>query len=160
FSAPLEHLQAALGDLRINRTGLHRDDWLDLLLTHRIQPSFAHDRITVISDYPPSQCALAKIRCDAVPVAERFEVYVGPNELANGYHELTDAAEQRARFLQDNDRRRARRLEELPLDTRLLAALQSGMPECAGVALGIERLLMAMAGTDDIAEALAFPFAE
>jgi lysyl-tRNA synthetase class 2 len=160
FTAPLDQLQAALGEVRVDGAGLQRDDWLDLLLTHRIQPSFARDRITVISDYPPSQCALAKIRYDAAPVAERFEVYVGPNELANGYHELTDGAEQRARFLQDNERRRVRRREELPLDENLLSALESRMPECAGVALGVERLLMAMAGTDDIAEVLAFPFAE
>ena len=153
-------LQAALGDVQIDPHGLWRDDWLDLLLTHRIQPAFPADRITVISDYPATQCALAKIRADDSPVAERFELYVGAQELANGYHELTDAAEQRARFERDNARRRERGLIEVPIDARLLAALEQGMPDCAGVALGVERLLMAMLGTDDIRDVLAFAFAD
>jgi len=152
-------LAAALGDLRVDSNGLNRDDWLDLLLTHRIQPEFPGERITVIRDYPASQCALARIRADDPPVAERFELYLGTQELANGYHELNDAAEQRDRFEHDNARRRARGLAELPLDQNLLAALAQGLPDCAGVALGIERLLMAMTGSDDIADVLAFPFA-
>ena len=170
FAAELEQLRSALGDVRVEREGLDRDDWLDLLLTHRIQPSFPADRITIICDYPATQCALAKIRSDAVrpstlspkpfAVAERFELYVGQQELANGYHELTDAAEQRARFVRDNARRCARGYAEIPLDENLLAALEQGLPDCAGVALGIERLLMAMLGTDDIREVLAFPFAD
>ena len=159
FAATEHELQTALGDVRVNAEGLSRDDWLDLLLTHRIQPTFAPDRTTVVYDYPPTQCALAKVRKDDPPVAERFELYVGVHELANGYHELTDAAEQRARFVRDNERRRARGVPELPLDENLLAALQRGLPDCAGVALGIERLLMAMTGTDDIAGVLAFAFA-
>jgi lysyl-tRNA synthetase class 2 len=154
-----DELRIALGDVRVDAQGLSRDDWLDLLLTHRIQPVFAATRITVIYDYPASQCALAKIRDDDPPVAERFELYVGTQELANGYHELTDGAEQRARFVRDNVRRRARGLRELPIDENLLAALGAGLPDCAGVALGIERLLMAMIGTDDIRAVLAFPFA-
>jgi len=160
FAAGDAELQAALGDVQIDAHGLWRDDWLDLLLTHRIQPTFPADRITVISDYPATQCALAKIRADDSPVAERFELYVGAQELANGYHELTDAAEQRARFERDNARRRERGLIEVPIDARLLAALEQGMPDCAGVALGVERLLMAMLGTDDIRDVLAFAFAD
>jgi len=136
---------------------LSADDRLDLLLTHRIQPEFPAGRITVVYEYPASQCALAKIRADDPPVAERFELYVGQHELANGYHELTDAAEQRARFESDNARRRSRGLAELPLDENLLKALGS-LPDCAGVALGIERLLMAMTGSEDIRAMLAFPF--
>ena len=159
FAATEPELQAALGDVRVNADGLSRDDWLDLLLTHRIQPTFAPDRTTVVYDYPPTQCALAKVRKDDPPVAERFELYVGVHELANGYHELTDAAEQRARFVRDNERRRLRGLPQLPIDENLLAALQRGLPDCAGVALGIERLLMAMTCTDDIAGLLAFAFA-
>lgn len=159
FAAGEAHLQSALGDVRVDATGLSRDDWLDLLLTHRIQPNFPGDRITVIFDYPASQCALAKIRDGDPPVAERFELYVGTHELANGYHELTDAAEQRARFVRDNARRRERGFPELPLDENFLAALTSGLPDCAGVALGVERLLMAMLGTDDIRDVLAFDFA-
>jgi len=160
FAASDAELQAALGDVQIDAHGLWRDDWLDLLLTHRIQPTFPVDRITVISDYPATQCALAKIRADDSPVAERFELYIGVQELANGYHELTDATEQRARFERDNARRRQRGLIEVPIDARLLAALEQGMPDCAGVALGVERLLMAMLGTDDIRDVLAFAFAD
>jgi len=160
FTATLDQLQGALGETRVDGADLRRDDWLDLLLTHRIQPQFPRDRITVIEDYPASQCALARIRQDDVPVAERFELYLGVHELANGYHELTDAGEQRARFERDNVRRRERGQPELPLDANLLAALEDGMPACAGVALGIERLLMAMVGTDAIADVLTFPFSE
>ena len=160
FSASQTQLQTALGDVRVDAQGLSRDDWLDLLLTHRIQPHFPGDRITVVCDYPMSQCALAKIRHDDPPVAERFEVYVGQQELANGYHELTDAAEQRARFVRDNARRRDRGLPELPIDENLLAAMERGLPECSGVALGVERLLMAMSGSEDIRDVLAFPFAD
>ncbi len=152
-------LQAPLAAYAIDPEGLNRDDWLDLLITHLLQPRFPRDRITVIHDYPATQCALAKIRAGDPPLAERFEVYLGPHELANGYHELNDAAEQRTRFERDNAVRRAREEAELPLDEHLLAALDQ-MPDCAGVALGIERLLMCLLGTDAIAEVLGFAFAD
>jgi len=160
FAASGAELANALGEVRVDADGLSRDDWLDLLLTHRIQPQFPQDRITVVYDYPMTQCALAKIRHDDPPVAERFELYLGAHELANGYHELTDATEQRARFVRDNVRRRERGDAELPIDENLLAALGNGMPDCAGVALGIERLLMAMTGSDDIRDVVAFAFAD
>ncbi len=156
---PVDVLQGALqGTTVIDGDGLERDDWLDLLLTHRLQPAFPRDRVTVVRDFPASQCALARIRPVEPPVAERFEVYIGPYEVANGYHELNDAAEQRSRFVRDNEKRRARGDREVPLDEPLLAVLDA-MPACAGVALGIERLLMVLAGTDAIADVLAFPFA-
>ncbi len=155
--ASLAELQAPLAGFGIDPEGLTRDDWLDLLLTHKLQPAFPPDRITVIHDYPASQCALAKIRPGDPPRAERFELYLGRYELANGYHELNDAMEQRARFERDNARRRERGQREIPLDENLLAVL-GAMPDCAGVALGIERLLMCLAGTDAIADVLAFPF--
>lgn len=158
FTAPLEALQAPLAGVRIEPAGLGRDDWLDLLVTHRLQPAFPAGRISVMFDFPPSQAALARIRAGEPAVAERFELYLGPHELANGYHELRDPAEQRERFLNDNRRRHARGQRELPLDERLLAVLGQ-MPDCAGVALGIERLLMCLAGSGDIGEVLAFPFA-
>lgn len=159
FASNEIELHAALGTVRVDPSGLSHDDWLDLLLTHRIQPEFPRDRITIVFDYPVTQCALAKIRPGDPPVAERFELYVGTQELANGYHELTDAAEQRARFVCDNARRRERGLPELPIDENFLSALEAGMPNCAGVALGVERLLMAMTGADDIRDVLAFDFA-
>jgi lysyl-tRNA synthetase class 2 len=96
---------------------------------------------------------------DGVPVAERFEVYLGALELANGYHELTDAVEQRARFERDVAVRQARGGVAPPLDVALLDALAHGMPACAGVALGVDRLLMAMLDTPRIADVVAFDFA-
>ncbi|MDE2308561.1 MAG: EF-P lysine aminoacylase GenX [Xanthomonadaceae bacterium] len=155
--AGIDELRAPLAAYGIEPQGLTRDDWLDLLITHQLQPAFPRDRITVVHDYPASQCALAKVRPGEPPLAERFELYLGRHELANGYHELNDAAEQRVRFERDNAVRRSRGRRELPLDARLLGVLDA-MPDCAGVALGIERLLMCLAGTDAIADVLTFPF--
>jgi len=157
-------LTASEGELRgplavygIDPTGLVRDDWLDLLMTHLIQPSIPANRILLVYDYPASQCALARIRPGDVPVAERFELYVGGLEVANGYHELTDATEQRARFGRDLATRQTRAAIQPPVDERLLASMAK-LPGCAGVALGIDRLLMAMLGRDAIADVVAFPF--
>lgn len=158
LSDSIDVLRAPLADIRIEGQGLQRNDWLDLLLTHRIQAGFPNDRMTVIHDWPASQCALARIRPGDPPVAERFELYLGSRELANGYQELTDATEQRRRFENDNIKRRARGQRALAVDEGLLAALEAGLPECAGVALGIERLLMCLSGSDDIADVLAFAF--
>lgn len=159
FTASIETLQQALGDVAIDPQGLTRDDWLDLLMTHRLQPAFDGDTLLAVLDWPASQAALARIRDDDPPVAERFEVYLGPLELANGYHELADATEQGARFTRDNATRAARGLPNLPIDHALLAALQQGFPDCAGVALGVDRLLMALLDTPRIADVLAFDFA-
>ncbi len=158
LTAGNEQLRDALGDIDIDPAGLQRDDWLDLLLTHRLQPAFPTDQLLAVFDYPESQAALARIRADAPPVAERFELYLGPLELANGYHELIDPAEQRARFERDLARRRERGIAMPPIDERLLAAMQAGLPACAGVALGVDRLLMAMLETGNIGDVLAFPF--
>jgi len=153
-------LQAALGDVQIDPEGLTRDDWLDLLMTHRIQPANPADRILVIHDYPASQCMLARVtERDGVPVAERFELYLGALELANGYHELADGAEQRARFERDNTVRGSRGSALPAIDEALLGALDGGFPDCAGVALGVDRLMMAMLGTGRIADVIAFDFA-
>lgn len=153
-------LQAALGDVRIDPEGLTRDDWLDLLMTHRIQPANPADRILVVHDYPASQCMLARVvERDGAPVAERFELYLGALELANGYHELADGAEQRGRFERDHALRRARGSDLPAIDDALLAALDAGFPDCAGVALGVDRLMMAMLGTGRIADVVAFDFA-
>ena len=151
-------LQRALGDVRIDPEGLTRDDWLDLLLTHRVQPGFADDTMLAVFDYPASQAALARLRPGDPPLAERFELYLGPLELANGYHELIDPDEQRARFERDLSVRDSRESVAPPIDEQLLSAMRSGLPPCAGVALGIDRLLMAMLGSTRIADVLAFPF--
>lgn len=158
FLADESQLRAGLGEVGIQPDGLTRDDWLDLLMSHRIQSQFAADAITVIHDWPASQAALARIRPGTPPLAERFELYLGPVELANGYHELNDAVEQRQRFERDLAIRAARGAEQPPLDEAFLAALPS-LPACAGVAVGVDRLLMALAGTPRIGDVLAFDFA-
>ncbi|MCR6495953.1 EF-P lysine aminoacylase GenX [Thermomonas sp. S9] len=155
----VEMLRNALGGVAIAPDGLTRDDWLDLLMTHRLQPAFDTDTLLAVHDWPASQAALARIRAGDPPVAERFELYLGPLELANGYHELLDAGEQRARFERDGRVRAARGLPAVPLDAALVEALEHGLPACAGVALGVDRLLMALLGTDRIADVLAFDFA-
>ena len=156
-ASPAE-LQVALGEVVIDPQGLTRDDWLDLLMTHRLQPSFSDDQLLAIHDYPASQCALARVRDGDPPVAERFELYLGPLELANGYHELPDAAEQRRRFERDLAVRMERGDHRPSMDERLLHALAAGFPDCAGVALGVDRLLMALLGTSKIGDVLAFDF--
>ncbi|MEZ5594291.1 MAG: EF-P lysine aminoacylase EpmA [Gammaproteobacteria bacterium] len=134
-----------------------RDIWLDLLLTHCIEPQLNPAQLTFIYDYPASQAALARIRADEPPIAERFELYWGGVELANGFHELNDPAEQRRRFEADNHIRAQRGLPLMPLDEPLLAAL-SCLPDCAGVALGLDRLLMVMTGKTRLADVITLPF--
>jgi lysyl-tRNA synthetase class 2 len=158
FQASVAQLQAALGDVQVDPAGMTRDDWLDLLMTHHIQPHFDAAVMTVVHDWPASQAALARIRPGTPALAERFELYLGSVELANGYHELNDAAEQRARFERDHAVRTARGAVLPPLDERLLAALPA-LPDCAGVAVGVDRLLMAMNQTGRIGDVLAIDFA-
>lgn len=162
MTATTAELRAALGDVAIDPAGLGRDDWLDLLMTHRLQPDFAPDTMLAVVDYPATQCALARIRAgDAAtghpPVAERFELYLGPLELANGYHELAEPAEQAARFERDAAVRQSRGDPVPPRDERLLEALRT-LPDCAGVALGVDRLMMSLMRTPRIADVLAFDF--
>jgi len=136
---------------------LSRNDLLDLVLTHVIEPKLGHCQPTFIYDYPASQASLARVRDGDPPLAERFEVFVEGVELANGYHELDDPAEQRRRFETDIETRQNLGLPEVPIDERLLAALEHGLPDCAGVALGFDRLLMLATGTRNIADVIAFP---
>lgn len=134
-----------------------RDLWLDLLMSHLLEPQLGDGAICFIYDYPASQAALARIvQVDDVWVGQRFELYVDGLELANGYCELTDAAEQRQRFEGDNDRRLARGQHVRPVDERLLAALAHGLPQCSGVALGVDRLLMLRCAAADIRDVLSF----
>ncbi len=137
-----------------------RDGWLDLLLVERIQPHLGQQRPTLLCDYPASQAALARIRHEAgkPPVAERFELYIRGVEIANGYHELLDPAELRARNARVNAQRLSDGKPALPEESRLLAAMESGLPASVGVALGFDRLLMAALGAKTIAEVIAFPF--
>jgi len=134
-----------------------REFWLDMLMTHAIEPALADSGMVFVYDYPARQAALARIvEVNGVSVGQRFELYVDGVELANGYCELTDPTEQRQRFEDDNQRRREAGIRELPIDEKLLAAMASGLPDCSGVALGIDRLLMLVTGIDDIGRVQSF----
>jgi lysyl-tRNA synthetase class 2 len=133
-----------------------RDTWLNLLLTHVIEPHLGQAAPTILYDYPASQAALSQLRGDP-PVAARFELYVQGIELANGYHELLDAAVLRERNAANNRLRIADGKPPLPEESRLLAAMDEGLPASAGVALGFDRLVMLAAGATSLAEVLAFP---
>ena len=136
---------------------LDRDDLLSRLFALRVEPTFPPDRVTIVSDYPASQAAMARFGASDPRTAERFEAYVGPIELANGYGELTDPQEQRRRLEQDLIRRRESGRPEPPMPSRFLAALMSGLPDCAGVALGFDRLLGLDLGARRIDDLIAFP---
>ena len=133
-----------------------KDMWLDWLMTQAIAPEFSKQRFTFLYDYPASQAALAKISEMDSLVAHRFEVFFGELELANGFYELTDAAEQRGRFENENKKRKKLGLEVVPVDENLLLALENGMPECSGVAIGLDRLLMVLLGVESIEGVLSF----
>jgi lysyl-tRNA synthetase class 2 len=140
---------------------LDRDAKLDLLMGLVVGPRLGVERPCFICDYPVSQAALARVKQGATPgvaqaVAARFELYLDGIELANGFHELANAAEQRARFLADLKTRAARGQVQPPLDENLLAALQHGLPDCAGVALGFDRLVAVTLGAKRLSEAMSF----
>ena len=132
------------------------NEWLDLLLSELIQPALPGEVFTVLHDFPPEQAALARIRPGNSPVAERFEIYLGQMELANGYQELTDAEEQLDRFQREAKLADSRGEERTALDMNLIAALNHGLPECSGVALGVDRLLMSCLKLDRIDAVLSF----
>lgn len=144
--------------LDINWQDADKNLWLDLLFSHLIEPQLTKG-FTLVYDYPASQCALAKLSIDEKgrEVAKRFELFGGGMELANGYWELTDAEEQRRRFEADNRERAATGKAQVKFDEAFLAALEQGIPECAGIALGVDRLLMCLVGAKHISEVLAFP---
>ena len=134
-----------------------RDDWLDLLLAERVQPHLGKSRPAILCDYPATQSALAQVRdCDP-PVSERFELYVGGIELANGYHELLDPDILRRRAQIANRQRAADGKFTLPEESRLLDAMTSGIPSCCGTALGFDRAVMVAVGAKSISEVMAFP---
>lgn len=139
-------------------TDADRDTWLELLMSHLIEPALGIDELSFVVDYPPSQAALARLRVDddGQRVASRFELYCRGVELANGYHELVDAKEQRARFDADLRERQTLHLPAVPVDENLLAALEHGLPDCSGVALGLDRLIMLAVNGSSLDAAMAF----
>lgn len=133
------------------------DPWLDLLIGALIAPRLPAGSLTFVYDYPASQAALAETKMvEDYAVAQRFELYWGAVELANGFQELTDPDEQLRRFEADNSQRKAEGLPEIAIDTALIGALRAGLPDCAGVALGVDRLLMAILEAGHINEVVAF----
>ncbi len=157
FSASDPELEQRLSSWFSDFRGLSRADLLDLVRTHLIEPALDPSAALFVHDFPAEQAALARIRPGDPPLAERFELYLGSMELANGYHELGDAIEQRARFDGDLGVRRERGSVMPPIDENLLSALPD-MPACAGVALGIDRLHQWLVQAVSISEVLVFPF--
>ena len=135
-----------------------KDGWIDLAFSQLVASQFPRDRLTFVEGYPPSQAALARIELQGdIQVASRFEAYWSGLELANGFHELVDPIEQRSRFEAERAAAKASGLPERPVDERFLEALQSGLPDCAGVAIGLDRLLMVLLQADNIRDVLNFP---
>jgi len=146
-----------VGDrLEIESATTDRDEMLNLLLATEIEPQLGTDGPEFLIDYPASQAALAELSSDDERVARRFELYVDGVEVCNGYQELTNADELRRRDLEQQDRRSARNAIDVPGAQRLLAAMDSGLPDCSGVALGLDRLLMALTGERTISEVVPF----
>lgn len=147
---------AARRHVQFDDTGYRRDDYLHLLLAQVIEPALTGD--CYVHDFPAAMAALAQIQVDqqGTRIARRFELFMDGMEIANGYLELSDPAEQRARFEQDLRLRREMKREPLPLDESLVAALAAGLPACAGVALGVDRLVMIATGARCIDEVVSF----
>ncbi len=158
--ASIEELQACAQARNISVQGniTNKDTWLELLMSHCIEPVIGTDRPVFIYDFPASQAALARIKAGKPPVASRFEVYFRGIELANGFHELQDAREQRKRFENNLVKRNELDLNEILIDEFFLSALEHGLPDCAGVALGIDRLIMLATNSTKIADILSFEF--
>jgi elongation factor P--(R)-beta-lysine ligase len=159
-TADIETLAAAAAadDQLKESLGDRRDDWLDLILAEKISRKFPTDRLTALCHYPASQAALSRICPDDASVADRFEVFAGDLELANGYVELVDAKEQSSRFEADQSTRKKAGRQQRPIDRAFVAALASGLPACAGVSVGLDRVHMLNEGADDIRQALSFAF--
>lgn len=158
FTATTTALQRMAAEhIDINSLNNDRDACLDLLVSHVIAPQLAPDSVVFVFDYPSSQASLANIRQTPYPVAERFELFVGGLEIANGFQELNDATEQKKRFRQEQQARKDCGQPSYSLDQRFLSALAHGIGFCSGVALGIDRLLLLASATQHIQDILTFP---
>jgi len=159
FTATSAQLQTAFEQQSQQQmTGMGEQDWLDLILSFIVQPQLPKDRLVFITGFPAAQASMAKLDAQDPSVARRFEVFVSGLELANGFEELTDSAQQQQRIEAEQARRQAAGLPCLPVDTHFLAALQAGLPPCSGVALGVDRLVMLASGQHQIADVLSFDF--
>lgn len=158
--ATIDELITCARDKNISIIGdIHdRDTWLQLLMSEYIEPRISLEKPCFIYDFPASQAALARIQPGNPPVASRFEVYFKGIELANGFHELQDANEQRHRFEKNRAARKDLGLHDILIDKFFLAALTHGLPDCSGVALGIDRLIMLATHSKQIADVLSFDF--
>jgi elongation factor P--(R)-beta-lysine ligase len=157
FTAPLAQLTAQARLAGLDGTATDRDELLELLMGTVVGPRLGHDGLTFVHAYPATQAALARLDPSDPRAAQRFELYCDGVELANGFHELASATEQRERFEHDLAQRRRLGLPVATLDERLLAALEAGLPDCCGVALGFDRTLMLAAGAERIDAVLPFP---
>ncbi|MEE9411533.1 MAG: EF-P lysine aminoacylase EpmA [Methylococcales bacterium] len=135
----------------------NRSTWLDFLFSHVVQPSLPQQRIVFVYNYPACQSALARLHPQQPEVAERVEVFIDGVELGNGFQELTDSEEQRQRFIRQQRERAEHGMIVPSLDESFLAALEAGVPETSGIAIGLDRLLMLASGVDDISQVLTFP---
>ncbi|NHH88936.1 elongation factor P--(R)-beta-lysine ligase [Pseudoalteromonas sp. MB47] len=152
----LQQLATAQGFADIAANETHRDTLLQLLFCMKVEPTIGQEKPCFVYHFPASQAALAQICQHDERVAGRFELYFKNMELANGFNELTNGKEQAARFSEDNQYREANGLKQVPMDERLIAALEYGLPQCAGVALGIDRLIMLATNKQKIKDVLAF----
>jgi lysyl-tRNA synthetase class 2 len=161
WTATIPMLQAAAHQQGLHvdeRMVLDQDGWLELLFSHVIQPQLGHDVPTFVYDFPANQAALARLRTDhQTTVAERFELFLQGVELANGFQELTDSDTQRQRFMTELLQRHRTGQVAVPIDELFLDALAAGLPDCAGVAVGIDRLLMCIVQATTIDDVLTFP---
>ena len=168
--ASIDPFQCSIADLRdvchSNRIDIQsfqddgdRDSWLNLVMSELVEPELGAACPEIVYHWPDSQSALAKVCVDANghQVAERFELFYRGTELANGYNELQDSEELLRRNRKVNEQRRSDGVSELPVDSRMLEAMQSGLPMCSGVAMGVDRLMMLLLGVDSIEKTIPFP---
>ena len=158
--ASISELQTLASDLGLHGEPNERSILLEFLFSHSVSPNLGQKKPLLLYNYPACQAALAKISVDEPPIAERFELFINGMEIANGFHELTDASEQRRRFELENQLRHQRGLPEVAVDEQFLSALEAGLPDCAGVAIGLDRLLMALSGKQQISEVMTFPLGD
>ena len=167
LTASLSALQAVAEDMGLigfdfndadDSEANRRQNWLDLLFSHAVEPNLGHDLPTLIIEYPPATAALAKTALDKEgnKIAKRFELYINGIEIANAYDELADGPALRARFEQDNQLRQRHHLPQMPIDEHLIAASDDLIP-CSGIAVGVDRLLMVITGAKTLEEVIAFP---